>query len=133
MPVTHAMPRNPLAAETAPTLSSVLDALDDPDCRAIVGALDEPMTAEEIADARDIPRSTVYRKLDLLEDAGLVSRFTEVRRDGSHTARYETDFEEVRVSLDGDRSLSASIKRDRDGERPDERLETLWTEVRNET
>ncbi len=124
------MKRDPIAVE-APELQDVLDALDDPDCRAILGQLDSPMAAKEISEACDIPQSTTYRKLDLLSEASLVDERTEIREDGRHTTRYVADFEEIQVSLDEDGSLDLSI--DRTESTPEERLSALWSEVRTET
>jgi DNA-binding transcriptional ArsR family regulator len=109
----------------------VLDALDDADARAIISALDEPMTASELSDACDIPLSTTYRKLDLLTEASLLLEGTEVRSDGHHTTRYEVAFEEVRVALDEDRCFEVAVEqRDRSAE---ERLADMWSQVRRET
>jgi DNA-binding transcriptional ArsR family regulator len=109
----------------------VLDALDDADARAIIRALDEPMTASELSDACDIPLSTTYRKLDLLTEASLLLEGTEVRSDGHHTTRYEVAFEEVRVALDEDRCFEVAVEqRDRSAE---ERLADMWSQVRRET
>lgn len=124
------MVRDPFA-DDSPELQAVLDALDDPDCRAIVRALDEPMTADEIADAADVPLSTTYRKLDLLTEASLLDEGTELRPDGQHASRYVVDFEEVVIALSENRTFDVDIAR-----RPrtaDERLATLWSEVRKET
>jgi len=125
------MVRDPFADEDQPDLQEVLDALDDPDCRAIVSALDEPMTASEIAEASDIPLSTTYRKIDLLEDAQLVYEGTEIRPDGQHASTYEVDFEEVVIALTEEREFDADIARR--PRTPDQRLESLWSEVRKET
>jgi predicted transcriptional regulator len=124
------MKRDPIAVE-APELQDVLDALDDPDCRAILGQLDSPMAAKELSEACEIPQSTTYRKLDLLSDASLVDERTEIRDDGRHTTRYVADFEEIQVSLDEDGSLDLSIERTEST--PEERLSALWSEVRTET
>jgi DNA-binding transcriptional ArsR family regulator len=122
---------NPLARETAPEFQAVLDALDDPDCRTILRRLDEPLSADEVAETTGIPRSTAYRKLDRLHEAKLVAESTEIRRDGSHTARYERSFSEVRIALDEDRTFRAWVERS--GRAPDERLADMWAEVRKET
>jgi len=124
------MTGNPLSEATTPAFQDVLDALDDPVCRQLLKRLDEPRSADELVETTDVARSTVYRKLDLLREAGLVREFTEIRRDGGHTARYECSFDEVRVSFDDEREFHASIKRE---ENPDERLADLWSEVRKET
>jgi predicted transcriptional regulator len=124
------MVRDPFA-DDEPELQHVLDALDDEDCRAIIRALEEPMTANEISDASDVPLSTTYRKLELLTDASLLAEGTEIRSDGQHASAYEVAFEEVAIALAEDRSLDLNI--DRRGRTADRRLENLWSEVRKET
>ena len=125
------MVRDPLADEETPELTVVLDALDDEDCRAIVSALDEPMTASEISEASGVPLSTTYRKLDLLTESSLLYEGVEVRSDGQHASRYAIDFEEVVIALDDAREFDVDIAHR--ARRPDQRLENLWSEVRKET
>lgn len=125
------MVRDPFAADESPDLQAVLDALDDPECRKIVEELDEPMTASEISDASDIPLSTTYRKLDLLTEASLLTEGVEIRPDGQHASTYEIAFEEVIIGLSEDRECEVGIARR--AQTADERLETLWSEVRKET
>lgn len=125
------MVRDPLADEDQPALQEILDALDDPDCRTIVSVLEEPMTASEISEASDIPLSTTYRKIDRLTEAELVEEGTEIRPDGQHASTYAVAFEEVVVALTENREFEAEVtQRPRT---PDQRLETLWSEVRKET
>lgn len=85
---------------TEPSLSDVMDVLTDADCRRLLAALSEPRTASELSRHCDLPRSTTYRKLDLLCDAGLIDRQYTIRDDGKRTARYERQVETIRVSLD---------------------------------
>ena len=125
------MVRDPFRDDDAPDLQDVLDALDDPDCRAIITELEAPMTASELSDAADVPLSTTYRKLDLLTEASLLAEMTEIRSDGQHTTRYEIDFDEVRIALDEDRSFDVGIARPERS--PDEQLAAMWSEVRKET
>lgn len=118
-------------APDSPDAQDVLDVLDDPDCRTIIERVEGAMTASELADACDIPLSTTYRKLDLLSEASLLEERIELRSDGRHTTRYTLAFDEVRVTLDEDRSLDVVVeRRDRS---PDERLSDLWSEVKKET
>jgi predicted transcriptional regulator len=124
------MVRDPFASET-PELQDVLDALEDPDCRTIVEALTEPMTANEVSERCDVPLSTCYRKLETLTEASLLEEQVEIRSDGQHTTCYAITFEEVRIALDEDRSIEVAIKRRT--EAPEERLSSLWSEVRKET
>jgi DNA-binding transcriptional ArsR family regulator len=125
------MVRDPLADEEAPDLTTVLDALDDEDCRQIVSVLEEPMTASEIAEASGVPLSTTYRKLDLLTESSLLYEGVEVRSDGQHASRYAIDFEEVVIALNEAREFDVDIAHR--ARSPDQRLETLWSEVRKET
>jgi len=125
------MVRDPFADEEGPNLQSILDALDDPKCRVIVRSLDEPMTAEEIAEAADVPLSTTYRKLDLLTEASLLREGMEIRSDGQHASQYAVDFEEVVVRLSDEREFEAGVSRV--ARTADERLQDLWSEVRKET
>jgi len=125
------MVRDPVADEETPQLTTVLDALDDEDCRKIVSALSEPMTASEISEASGVPLSTTYRKLELLTDSSLLYEGVEVRSDGQHASRYAIDFNEVVIALDEAREFEVNIAhRDR---APDQRLESLWSEIRKET
>lgn len=126
----EAMGDDPFAPD-APELQDVLDALDDPDCHAILEALEEPRTARELSAACDIPESTTYRKLDLLSDASLVDERVDIRSDGRHATEYVRNFEEVRIALDEDDTIDVAIKRR--SRTPDERLSELWSEVRKET
>ncbi len=109
----------------------VLDALEDDDCRTIIEHLEQPMTAAELSDETEIPSSTMYRKLDLLSAAALIDEGTEIRSDGHHASVYVTDFDQVRVLLEEDRSLDVTVERDETD--ADERLSAMWRAVREET
>lgn len=125
------MVAGPLGSEEKPDLQAVLDALDDEDCRRIIEHLEEPMTAKELSQDCEMPLSTTYRKLDLLTDASLLSERTVIQSDGHHTTQYEIAFEKVAIELNEDHQIGVAIRRQ--PESTDERLETLWAEVRKET
>ncbi|USZ69720.1 helix-turn-helix domain-containing protein (plasmid) [Halorussus salilacus] len=125
------MVRDPAGAQDQPNLQEVLDALDDPDCRAIVKHLDEPMTASELSDTADIPLSTVYRKLELLSEASLLRELTEVRSDGHHTTRYDRDFDEVTLAITENREFDVTVARP--ARSAEEQLANMWSEVRKQT
>ena len=79
---------------------SVLAALDDPDCRKLLEATtDEALTAQELVDRCDVPRSTTYRKVEQLTEAGLLEESVRLRRDGKHASEYRRSFEDVTISL----------------------------------
>ena len=125
------MARDPRSEPDAPPLDEVLAALDDADCRAIIRALDEPLSAGEVSERCDIPSSTAYRKLDLLTEADLLREATEVRPDGHHTTLYDVDFERVIIALEEGHELAVGI--DRPARSADEQLAEMWREVRKET
>ena len=121
----------PVKEDDEPELTAVLSALDDEDCRALLLAADEPRSAQELSKVAGVPQSTTYRKIDLLKEARLVEERTEIRADGKHTSTYRTDFEAVRVALDGFEAFEVEIERpDR---APAEQLADLWREVQKET
>jgi DNA-binding transcriptional ArsR family regulator len=94
----------------------VLDALDDEDCRRILGATaTEPLSAQELADRLDLPRSTAYRKLERLTEAGLVRERTRVRPSGHHTSEYARVVEDVDVHVGPDGGVEVAVDR---GTRP---------------
>jgi DNA-binding transcriptional ArsR family regulator len=118
-------------SDDAPALQDVLDALDDEGCRRIIETLSEPLTAKQLSERCDIPMSTMYRKLELLTDASLLREKSVLQADGHHTSEYELAFEEVVVRVNEERNVDVGIARP--PESTDERLETLWAEVRKET
>ena len=124
------MVREPPDRPADPNLQAVLDALDDEDCRNIVRALEEAMSAKEVSEQCDIPLTTTYRKLERLESATLVQEQTEIRSDGHHTMRYRTDFQEVRVGLNDRREFTVGISRP--SASPEDRLADMWSAVRRE-
>lgn len=79
---------------------TVLAALDDPDCRTLLEATtDEALTAQELADRCEVPRSTTYRKVEQLTEAGLLEESVRLRTDGKHASEYRRSFEDVTISL----------------------------------
>ena len=95
------MDRTPPDRPEDADLQVVPDALGDPDCRALLAALDAPMTVRELVAACDLSQTTTYRKLDRLADASLVAEEVEPRADGNHATRYRRDVEGVVVAVDG--------------------------------
>jgi DNA-binding transcriptional ArsR family regulator len=124
------MVRDPLVEDDTPDVGTVVSALHDEDCRVLLEELDEPRTASELLDRCEIPRSTLYRKLDRLAEATLVREGVELRPDGSHANQYELDFQEVIVTRTGGANLDVEIERP--ARQADERLAEMWSEVRQE-
>ena len=84
------------------SVQTVLSAVADPDCRTILAAVDERLTASEIATVTDIPRSTVYRKLDRLHEAGMLETTRRFETEGKHPTEYVRSFDRIGISVDGE-------------------------------
>ena len=121
----------------SPDPATVFEALADPDCRAVLDSLDEPLAAKQVAARCDLSRTGAYRKLAALSDAGLVDERTDIRLDGHHTTTYVRDLEGLLVDYDDGsfdvEVVAAGEGRSTDGsERADERLERFWTAIASE-
>lgn len=78
-----------------------------------MAALDDPRTAREVADACELPLSTVYRKLGHLADTPLVEERTRIRQGGHHASQYRRTFSEVTVDVREDGLGVALLPRER--------------------
>jgi predicted transcriptional regulator len=121
---------NPVSSEDTPKLQDVLDALDDPACRAILQETIEPMTASELIDACDIPKSTLYRKLELLSSASLVRERDTINPGGGRVTHYERSFDDVMISMDDTGEFSVSVERPMQS--TDKRLADIWSMMGDE-
>lgn len=114
-----------------PSLPTVLRSLDDDHCRSILALLDSPKSASELRDECDLSSSTVYRKLELLRESGLVREYTEVRRDGPNVTLYERDFSEITIGVDDDGGFTMSVTRPETN--AEDRLATFWSAMKEES
>lgn len=79
---------------------AVLAALEDEACRTILEATaDESLTATELSEKCGIPTSTMYRKVELLTDAGLVDERIRINTTGKHATEYRKGFEDITVAI----------------------------------
>lgn len=88
--------------DEAPRLAAdaALEALDDPDCRALLeAATGRARTAGELIELSGVPRSTTYRKLDQLVEAGLLEERVRVSSAGDHASEYCRTVDDVVVSI----------------------------------
>lgn len=94
--------------------NALFAALDDPDCRALLEATaEEALTAGELTDRCDIPRSTTYRKVEQLTEAGLLEERVRLSRDGKHASEYRRTFEDLTVSLRDSEGITVGLSKDR--------------------
>ncbi|AGB17474.1 transcriptional regulator [Halovivax ruber XH-70] len=94
-------PKTPYSTTTPDyDVAAVVSAFDDPACRQILEATsDEARSAKEIAETTDLALSTTYRKLDELEETGLLEDGLRLRRSGNHTAEYTACLDEFVLSV----------------------------------
>lgn len=72
----------------------LLSLLGDEYARAVLEAIAQtPRSGREIVDETGFSKATVYRRLDRLEEAGLVASQTVFDPDGHHRERFHTTFE----------------------------------------
>lgn len=89
--------------DSAPDLDphELLALLSDDDARAILEAVtDEGLSANAITDRLDASRATVYRRLNRLEDAGLVASTMTFQAEGHHRKQYHASLDEVALSFE---------------------------------
>jgi predicted ArsR family transcriptional regulator len=75
----------------------LVDLLSDRDCRRLLAAADSPMTAMELVGECEIPRATVYRKLNRLEDAGLIESSHRIRKCGLPPTQYQRTVDSLQL------------------------------------
>lgn len=123
------MGSNPLADALTPDPGSVFGVLNDDDCQRMVERMDRPMTADEIGDECELPRSTVYRKLERLVEANLAEK----RLHPGEAATYRLTFDRVVLSVeDAGDELELSVEVKEGTETAADQLAELWSEVRAE-
>jgi len=92
---------------------SILHVIGDEDCRCILDASgEEPLSANEISDACDLPLSTAYRKLEILTGADLLSERPRIRKSGKHPSEYVRQIERIGITFqdDGDLDLQVGLR-----------------------
>lgn len=86
---------------------TVLVTLDDPACRTLLEAMaTEALTASELIERCDVPRSTAYRKLGQLTEAGLVEEHIRVDPNGKHASEYRRTFDNLTISVNDSNEMS---------------------------
>lgn len=84
-------------------IESLLGALEDADCRAIIEATSESaLSAGELSDACNLPQSTTYRKLDQLTEVGILEEQIRLSKSGQHKSEYTLCIDRISLSVDED-------------------------------
>lgn len=95
--------------ERSVSVAAICSVLDDEFTREVLEAVAaEEKTVRELTADCDASRTTIYRRLDRLEDAGLVDVEMTYDSDGHHRRRYRARRSTLTLALDGD-GLSVRI------------------------
>lgn len=98
--------RNRLDTDAQDSVDSeaLLSVLSDDHARDILVTIsEEALPAREIADRLDISKPTVYRRLNRLEDVGVLSTSLAYDPDGHHRQQYCATLGRVVLSVDAER------------------------------
>lgn len=89
-------------AESDADVATLLSALEDEDCRAILEATSEQaLSTAELCEQCDLSTSSAYRKVDELTEAGLLQESVRLRPSEAHTSEYRLAVSQLEISLGG--------------------------------
>lgn len=99
---THARTGRRTITEADVENEALQDVLGDEYTREVLGALsDEACGAAELVDRLEMSRATVYRRLDRLQELGLLTAHVAIDADGNQFKLFETTVAQVTVELAG--------------------------------
>lgn len=81
---------------------TLLRLVSDEYSQQILECIDVPMTVGAIAAQCAIPTSTAYRKIEQLDDAGLVEESIRPSSSGRHATEYQRAIDELYISIGRD-------------------------------
>jgi len=91
---------NQLKIEEPERKESFLEILSDKYCRAILeSVMDTPKSAIEVSREKDIPLSTVYRRVQQLHDSKMIRTSGVITDEGKRLFLYESKIKEVNTSF----------------------------------
>jgi len=89
------------ASATTVSTDALISLLSDEHAREVSTAIvDEAKTAREIVAECDSSRTTVYRRLNRLEDAGLLTTGMRYDANGHHRTTYQLRFDSLSIRLE---------------------------------
>ena len=89
--------------QSAVPSEELLDLLGDEYTRRVLDAvIEEPRTGSEIIDVTSVSKPTVYRRLNALEDAGIVTSELSLDPEGHHCEQFRAVAEQLSFTVDED-------------------------------
>lgn len=108
------------------SVEEILYTMGDPDARDVLATIcRESRSARDIATMLDHSLQTVYRRIDLLEEHGLVTSQIQIAGDGNHHRVFEAAFDNVHISVE-DETYDVRIYQ---RENMPDRFTQLWSEL----
>jgi DNA-binding transcriptional ArsR family regulator len=84
-------------------ISSLLDALNDADARAILQTIeDEPLSAKQLSERCELPMSTTYRKVKQLSRVGILEEKIDINHAKKPKSRYTRCLDTLQLSITAD-------------------------------
>jgi len=77
--------------------------------RVFEAVVEQPRTGREIMDTTGVSKATVYRRLEELEEAGLVESTLNIAEDGNHCKQFHAVVSSIQVRFDND-GFTASVE-----------------------
>lgn len=113
-----------MAEESPP--ADVFALLDDEYARGILLATNtKPMSVPQLSTELEASRSTVYRRIEQLEELDLLSESTKVDEDGHHHGVYEAKLNRVVVKL-GEDEFELTVTR---SDHPADKFTAIWEDL----
>lgn len=82
---------------------TILSLMSDEYARRILDTLGaQSLPARELIDRIDASRATVYRRLDRLEEAGIVESTMEIHPEGHHRKQFQVTVDRVNLAFESD-------------------------------
>ncbi|WP_302081386.1 winged helix-turn-helix domain-containing protein [Salinibaculum rarum] len=107
----------------------ILALLDDEYARAILTATSaEPMSAQTLSERCDASVTTIYRRLDRLQDCDLVEEQLRPQPDGNHYKVFASRLESFSVTFE-DGEMRADIERAETEEDVADRFTRMWQDL----
>lgn len=107
-------------------VEEILDAMGDTYARDVLAAIcREPRSAQDMASMLDHSLQTVYRRIDLLQEYGLVTSQIQIAGDGNHYRVFEAAFDNVLISVEDEQYDVRIYQR----ENLPDRFTQLWSEL----
>lgn len=96
--------------QTPVDVDTLLELLgDEYTYRVLEAVVEQPRTGREIMEATEVSKATVYRRLEELEEAGLVESTIHLAKDGNHCKQFHAVVSSIRVEFDED-GLTADVE-----------------------